>query len=79
MGVATVPKKLDDAIRESGLTQMQIAVKARVGLSTLHRAIAGIGKHGPERKTREDIAAALGMTADEIIWPMATQNEGNAQ
>lgn len=76
MGVATVRKKLEDAIRESGLTHMQIAVKARISVSTLQRAIAGIGKHGPERKTREDIAAALNMTADEISWPTAAKQEG---
>lgn len=54
-------------MEQQDVTLMQLATRARVSISTLQRIMEG--KVSPWRKTKEDIAAALGVTVDDIAWP----------
>lgn len=66
MGVLSMTT-IRELMEQQDMTLMQLATKARVSISTLQRIMDG--KVSPWRKTKEDIAAALGNTIDEIAWP----------
>lgn len=57
---------LKEARLARGLTQLELAYKARVALTTLHAAENGHGT--PRPATREAIAHALEVEAGDI-WP----------
>lgn len=62
-------KTLREWRQEKGLTQEQLvtATRNRVGQSTIGRIERGEVK--PERKTKEDLADALGLRMEDIRWP----------
>lgn len=51
----------------AGLTQFKLAARAGVTERTVSRIEAG--QHGPNARTRQLIAAALGVEEHRITWP----------
>lgn len=66
MGVLSMTT-IRELMEQRDMTQMQLATKARVSISTLQRIMSG--ETSPWRKTKEDIANALGVNLDDIAWP----------
>lgn len=59
-------KTVDDLCVERGITPIQLAERA--GLDT-HRVLAiAAGRWTPSPVERDKVAAALGLTRDEIAW-----------
>ena len=66
MGVRSMAT-IRDLMAERNLTLMQLAVRARVSVSTLQRIING--ETAPWLKTKQDIADALDVAVDDVTWP----------
>lgn len=66
MGVRSMAT-IRDLMAERNLTLMQLAVRARVSVSTLQRIINGATD--PWLKTKQDIADALDVAVEDVTWP----------
>ena len=70
------PKKTVAELRhERGWTLEMMAAQTgfRISMSTINRIERGMVT--PERRTREDIAIAFGVTVDQIDWPSRGASE----
>lgn len=67
-----VINRLGELRRSAGLTQQELAFKANLSISTVAKVEQG--KTAPALDTARAIAAALGVTIDEI-WPANTPQD----
>ncbi len=59
-------KTLDQLIEETGLTVKEIATKAKLPEERVAAMLDG--RWTPSPSDREKMAAAFGLTADDIVW-----------
>jgi len=67
---------ISDALDALRWTVSDLALKAGVDTNTVLRAMTPGGKASTNNTSAEAIAAALGLTVSQVLWPNGTTNRG---